>query len=75
MISENDKQKSAKQVIVFIEGMYPRTRSVEEITYLENMLIELVNLYPPGEPDEPGQPCEHGFDDNFWCAECQEVRK
>lgn len=67
MISENDKKKSARQVADKLREMYPGVRDVGQ---LNEYLLGLINRYPPGEPDEPGVPCEHGFDDSFWCAFC-----
>jgi len=69
MISLNDKQKSARQVIEYIQAECGATFPPIGEDQI-NVLIELMDDYPPGEVLTPGVPCEHGFDDNFWCVKC-----
>lgn len=70
MISENDIRKSAQQIIKYMMVEFNIMKNLDEIHQLENMTIGLINDYPPGEPESPGVPCQHGFDDNFWCVVC-----
>jgi hypothetical protein len=34
-------------------------------------MLELIEKYPPDDPDVKKGPCRHGFDESFWCSRCK----
>lgn len=71
MISENDKRLSVTDVMQNAQIVFGFTVLPENEDAAINDLIAMIDKNPPLPAANPGIPCRHGYDDNYWCARCQ----